>query len=173
MTIKLEVFFDKNCQNKIKKYTRSILHSVFRNITYRFHETELLSDSSYNYVRSQFDASVILEILNNASPNDYFLGIVDQDLFINELNFVFGVAQIGRGAVISTFRLSFSADESLFKLRLEKTIKHELGHVFGLRHCINNCVMRFANSLYELDLKPNNYCDNCYRYLKSINVFSK
>jgi len=109
--------------------------------------------------------------LNKKSPKDYFLGVVSEDIFVDGLNFVFGVAQIGKGAVISTFRLGFSSDESLFKLRLEKTIKHELGHVFGLEHCTNNCVMRFANSLYELDLKPNSYCSKCYKYLKSVNVF--
>ncbi len=169
MSIRIQVFFDRGCKESTRNKTQIILSRVFKNVSFSFSIDDLLDKYSYDEVRGQYDAVAILDKLSKKTIY-LFLGIVNKDIFVDALNFVFGVAYVGKGAVISTFRLRYNADESLFFVRLEKTIKHELGHVFGLSHCNNDCVMRFANSLYELDLKPINYCDKCYNYLKQVNV---
>jgi len=75
---------------------------------------------------------------------------------------VFGLAiPILRTAVVSYYRLM---GKNLL-LRLEKEIMHELGHLFGLDHCMNRCVMRFSNSVYEVDLKPLGFCEKCHSSL--------
>ena len=51
--------------------------------------------------------------------------------------------------------------------RILKETIHELGHTFGLKHCHNNCVMRFSNSLADTDKKPVKFCASCLKQLKT------
>jgi archaemetzincin len=96
------------------------------------------------------------------------LGVTEVDLFIPIFTFVFGEAQVGSSlALTSTHRLQqqfygLPEDrESLFA-RAEKEAVHELGHAFGLPHCRSfDCVMRFSNSVEEVDLKACNFCQLC------------
>ncbi len=44
---------------------------------------------------------------------------------------------------------------------------HEIGHVFGLPHCIDYlCVMNGSNSLDESDRQPLHLCPGCRRKLE-------
>ena len=128
--------------------------------------------AAYNVYRKQYDAEKIFEILQELSSNTIFLGALGFDLYVNELNFVFGVAMPYRGAVMSTWRLQTNNME-LYSLRILKTVRHELGHVFGLLHCDGPCVMRFANSLMELDAKPATFCKKCRYKLVSFSILKQ
>ncbi len=95
------------------------------------------------------------------------LFVTEHDLFADELNFVFGEAELnGRRAIISLYRLKpefyGEKDDDLFKERVLKEAMHELGHVFGLLHCRNPiCVMYFSNSIIDTDRKRWMYCERC------------
>lgn len=100
------------------------------------------------------------------------LGVADVDLYVPSLNFVFGEADPARGvAVISLARLRptfyrLQEDDRLFLERVGKEAVHELGHIFHLKHCTQRiCVMFFSNSLADTDLKENEFCHRCRRYL--------
>jgi len=99
------------------------------------------------------------------------LGIVDHDLYVPELNFVFGEAS-PRVADISLTRLrqdfyNLSQDQSLFYKRALTEAVHELGHTYGLGHCEDpRCVMFFSNSLIDTDRKGSEFCPKC-KTLKS------
>ncbi|RMD53346.1 MAG: archemetzincin, partial [Nitrospirae bacterium] len=95
------------------------------------------------------------------------------DLYADGLNFVFGEADILRGvAIISLTRLHQSfyglpEDRGLFIERALKEAVHELGHLYGLRHCPDpHCVMHFSNSLLDTDKKSYKFCAICRRKLK-------
>jgi predicted Zn-dependent protease len=90
------------------------------------------------------------------------LGVTDADLYVDSLNFVFGLAESpGRAAVISTARLR-NADETLCRSRVLKEAIHELGHTLGLGHCHDpRCVMHFSNTLADTDRKGSRLCQNC------------
>ncbi|XP_030064342.1 archaemetzincin-2 isoform X3 [Microcaecilia unicolor] len=55
---------------------------------------------------------------------------------------------------------------STLLLRSCKTLTHELGHIFGLRHCQwLQCVMQGSNHLEESDRRPPELCPICLRKL--------
>jgi len=94
------------------------------------------------------------------------------DLFIPVLTFVFGQAQLGgKAAVVSTLRLKqeyyeLPPNETVFLERLGKEAVHELGHTFGLVHCLNQgCVLNASTYVEEIDLKEADFCPECAQLL--------
>jgi len=130
---------------------------------------------AYNKKRNQYLSTAILSALmgqKEYAPYEKILGIVDHDLFVPELNFVFGEAS-PRVAVISISRLSqtfyrLPEDQDLFHRRVLTEAVHELGHTYGLGHCENpRCVMFFSNSLPDTDRKGPEFCQRCRKSLQS------
>lgn len=110
------------------------------------------------------------------TPSDALkvLGIIDKDISIPILTFVFGEAQLdGIGAVVSCRRLyqeyyDLKPNPQLFLERLHKESLHELGHTFGLTHChLWNCLMHFSNNVREIDKKGGSFCTDCYQSIFS------
>lgn len=135
---------------------------------YRISPPIKISDSLYNAEREQYNAEdIITEIAANMpGTSRKLLGVIDVDLFVPGLNFVFGIAE-ANSAVISLARLkpefySKEKDETLFRERALKEAIHELGHTFGLHHCLEKtCVMHFSNCLEDTDCKIAYFCRNC------------
>jgi predicted Zn-dependent protease len=44
---------------------------------------------------------------------------------------------------------------------LAKEAIHEVGHVLGLNHCSDNCVMNLSKSEEEVRRKPSSLCPSC------------
>ncbi len=124
---------------------------------------------AFNKKRNQYLSTMILNALMSEKEYTTFekvLGIVDHDLYVPELNFVFGEAS-QKVAVISLTRLrqefyNLPQDQSLFYKRALTEAVHELGHTYGLGHCENSkCVMFFSNSLIDTDKKGFEFCSKC------------
>ena len=124
-------------------------------------------DHAFDAHRAQYSAEAILTQLHRGTA-ERVLGVVDLDLFVPQLNFVFGLADpYERRAIIALPRLResfYSArdDEALFLARAVKEAAHELGHTYGLNHCRDRrCVMAFSNSLIDTDYKGREFCAKC------------
>jgi archaemetzincin len=124
--------------------------------------------------RGQYRSDVILDSIRiRGNARDKILAVTDVDLFVPQLNFVFGQAQFsGAIALISIRRLdpTFYGSRPSYETLLERTVKeavHELGHTFGLSHCPNPaCVMSFSNSILDVDKKSKDFCDKCRKKLQ-------
>lgn len=139
-------------------------------------------DLAYDSSRNQTNSTALLaQILNesNGSPGKR-IAVVDVDLFIPILTFVFGEAQLsGSAAIVSTHRLAnqfygLTRNDDLMIQRLQKEIVHELGHTFGLYHCHHHfeCVMRASTYVEEIDLKGIRPCSSCADALIGVQLSS-
>ena len=131
---------------------------------------------AYDSIRQQFNSSLILKSLPNVC--DVILGVVDVDIYADNLNFVFGEAELfGRRALISLTRLrpefyGLPPNKDILKIRALKEAMHEIGHVLGLMHCENRkCVMSFSNSIIDVDLKDWRYCEKCLKKLRDRGIY--
>lgn len=134
-------------------------------------------EKTFDRTRCQYNSSQILMQIISRPPSDALkiLGVVNVDLFIPILTFVFGEAQLsGIGSVIALHRLNnifygLSDDKELLRERLVKEAIHELGHNFGLIHCSNqSCVMKSSTYVEEVDQKSREMCGGCQRLLRGL-----
>jgi archaemetzincin len=158
--------------NGVLKAISSSLKEVFNCRVKQLQGLLLLKDA-YNPGRRQYYSTFILKRVHRRSPCDRVLAVIDVDLYVPGLNFVFGEADISRGvAIISLTRLrqefyGLPPDKKLFFLRAVKEAVHEIGHTYGLGHCPDpRCVMHFSNSLYDTDVKSYRPCRRCLQRIK-------
>ena len=135
----------------------------------------LQHDRAFDRSRGQYNSTALLALLLNqgTTPDIKRILIVDADLFIPVLTFVFGEAQLsGVAAIVSTHRLQnqfygLPRNDASTMERLEKEVIHELGHTFGLYHCRQfECVMRSSTYMEEIDLKKAEPCESCSASLR-------
>jgi archaemetzincin len=166
---------------RVGQVDSSMLNRIGENLCMAFPETKCIltdkvlpiSPKALDDERRQYRSNVILgEVHNYADKEKLFdrvLGVVDVDVFVSGLNFVFGEAECpGKAALISLWRLrpEFYGEKPNLEVFVERSAKeavHELGHTFGLEHCVNPfCVMYFSNSIFETDRKQSLFCGRCY-----------
>ena len=125
--------------------------------------------------RGQYHSTEILRWLAKELPAgaEILLAIIDRDIFIPMLTFVFGQAQLGGSlALVSLARLrqecyGLPPDPELLQQRACKETVHELGHTFGLVHCRDaRCVMSLSISIEQVDVKKTAFCAPCRTLLR-------
>ena len=133
---------------------------------------------------AQLDASTINKNLKALLPADGFTlcGVTMRDIFKGDYNYLFGLAfMTARVGVFSFhrhqpnspecefFHGSFErqpGDEHVLLRRALQTLTHEIGHTFGLKHCVYfSCLMQGANTLEEAENRMPDLCAVCLRKL--------
>jgi len=166
------------CVGQVEPY---VINRVQENLKMTFPKTTCtvisemmpIPSEAFSDTRQQYRSDIILSRVHSYADkdkaSDHVLGIVDVDIFVSQLNFVFGEAECpGKAALVSLWRLrpEFYGEASNMELFLERITKeavHELGHSLGLGHCSNPfCVMYFSNSIFETDRKQSLFCTKCY-----------
>jgi archaemetzincin len=156
----------------------SYLEKLERFIFNTFHlrtkrrEFKINLKDAFDPSRVQYNSSLILRQLIKKPPLDAekILGVLDVDIFIPILTFVFGEAQLkGIGAVVSNHRLhnrfyGLAENREVTTDRLLKEAVHELGHTFGLIHCSQpKCVMNSSTYVENIDQKSAELCPLCQK----------
>ncbi|MBI2472521.1 MAG: archaemetzincin family Zn-dependent metalloprotease [Planctomycetes bacterium] len=155
-------------QREILDFLRIELAQMF-SLDVKIAKTEPTPQYAFDTKRRQYHSTKILEGLKNIPMMDTrILGIIDLDLYVPELNFVFGEADVAHGVcIISLARLrqefyGLPKNANLFLERALKEAVHELGHTFGIGHCKDpRCIMHFSNSLQDTDIKGPDFCPRC------------
>ncbi|GJQ58527.1 MAG: peptidase [Candidatus Scalindua sp.] len=159
---------------RIMLYAKVALEGIFNKKIDIFILTHDL-EYAYHKRRKQYYSTKFLKKLRALELVDYgrVLGIIDVDLYVPELTFVFGEADLkNRVSIISLTRLrqefyNLPKDLTLFNQRVITEAVHELGHTYGLRHCGNdNCVLFFSKTLADTDKKGSDFCRNCKKMLQ-------
>lgn len=123
----------------------------------------------------------VLRWMPDQMPSDGYalLAVTTRDLYAgNDWNFVFGeAAPLARVGVFSFARMDPAfpapppdpagrdgATRALVLRRCLKVVTHEIGHLFGLEHCVAGlCLMNGANGVDEMDRTPLHLCPECLR----------
>ena len=165
----------------VSKIEHTILQFLSKRIELKFNCSSTILESidkpsyAFNPNRNQYSSSKILKEITYIIPGDALkiIGVSVVDLYIPVLTFVFGQAILGgKAALISLNRLKqeyygIPPNKGLLLERAAKEAIHEIGHTFGLTHCLNNkCVMCVSNSIRKVDNKTDNFCDSCSNILK-------
>jgi len=128
----------------------------------------------YDPGRRQYDANKLLKEIdsNSSSESAITVGLFRVDLFIPILTYIFGQAFLnGRTGIASIYRLKnelygMEPNNNLLLERFKKVIVHEIGHMFGLKHCHTpSCVMLSSTYMEDIDLKNLSMCSKCHAEL--------
>lgn len=137
----------------------------------------------------QVDASAVLDKMEVPSDAFCVAGITMCDLYPQpSWNFVFGHAQLANSCGVyslSRYLSNFgSSQNTVYKPEEEKggeptiirrackVMCHEIGHMYGLSHCIYfECLMNGSNHLQEADKRPSFLCPLCLNKLYYIMKF--
>jgi len=154
--MELEIFYSQISEDEVQIIKNALIHTYKGVVEVFIGGERELPPEAYNRQRDQYDAELLLRYLLTKKKRETALWVISKDLCTQGMNFIFGLAHHFRGAVLSIFRLSTK------ELR-EKEAVHEVGHVVGLPHCTNKCVMQFSNMLWEAHMKPFSLCEECKR----------
>lgn len=170
----------------LKFYNNLLLQNLLTELSKRFNCNIRIADLKINLEnffsldrKQYFSTGVLSEAIKLTDAYDgKVIILTDVDIFVPALTFIFGEAQLnGKHSILSVCRLheEFYSGISNSEVLLQRTVKeflHELGHNFGLRHCLDwDCVMHVSNGIEEVDIKGNTYCRKCvsnidgYRYM--------
>ncbi len=134
--------------------------------------------SGYAKGQRQYDAAKILfDFLELRLPNDAaaVLGITMEDIYSDNLSFVFGLGswkeRVGVYSLIRYFPKNgekLTAKQKAIALRRAcGVLNHEAGHMFGISHCtLYKCSMNGANSLSDSDQTPLEFCPVCRKKIE-------
>lgn len=128
----------------------------------------------------QLLAPDVLTWLMDRLPEDGFalMAVTMTDLYPDEdWNFVFGMASLRERVGVQSLARQDPAffgaareasSDQIATRRAIWTVVHEIGHMFGLAHCIHyECVFAGSNNQEEADRRPLHACPVCLRKLQS------
>jgi len=156
-------------EKQIVDFVKSFLKDA-PNVEIQEREIREIPYDLFNDKRDQYRGDLINQwIYKNLKKRDtdIIIGILDIDAYVPPLNFIFGVASPKlKVCTVYIPRLKIGVDIYGLRSRLKKEVLHELGHLFGLHHCLNKlCVMAFSNSIHDVDRKTYKFCGSHYSRL--------
>lgn len=129
-------------------------------------------EESYNVIRGQNYASVILNKLERVKANqrEFIVGLLEEDIYLPDEAFIIGYSDtVLRTAVVSLFRIRQEFyglpedDKKVFSRLFKQSIFH-LSPLFNLPSCRNpRCINYYSQKMFDIDSKGEKFCDLCRR----------
>nr|XP_022328287.1 archaemetzincin-2-like isoform X2 [Crassostrea virginica] len=145
-----------------------------------------INEHTHNF---QVDASAVLDKMEVPSDAFCVAGITLCDLYPQpSWNFVFGLANMSKSCGVYSLARYLSnfgytrntvykpeeekGGEATFIRRACKVMCHEIGHMYGIHHCVFfECLMNGSNHLQEADTGPSFLCPVCLNKLYYVMKF--
>lgn len=148
-----------------------------------------------NKERGQYDSAEVLNFIQQSFPNrpstQMIIGVTGDDIYSGNLNFVFsGGDQANKVGVVSTAYFGreiqvpsdldsdFDFTEHAKKTINDRTYKTTLRMIGGMAGLSSNllggsdCVMRFSNTIAELDEKGLEWCGDDHKQLEAVGLLN-
>jgi predicted Zn-dependent protease len=106
---------------------------------------------------ARLDAAKLLKYLRLSTGKDLALWLLDGELYYPEIGGIFGCST-DRSAIISAMGMELHI--------LVKESLHEVGHLLGLDHCSDVCVMNLSGSIEQAEEKSFHLCEGCSTFLR-------
>lgn len=180
----LEASLNKNFLQMLKEYCQVFYFGAKIRIeplidSSKFSHREVNSRINPGTGKKQYNAIQMIKRLVPKVKSDAhcMMGVLTTDLYpFDTWNFVFGYALFKlRTGVFSFcrydegfFEKGKKTDQDLIDYRSCRVMAHEIGHMFGMHHCIfYNCRMNGMMTMEEGDKRPSDMCPVCIRKLQT------
>jgi len=134
-------------------------------------------EESYNVIRGQNYASVILNKLERVKANqrEFIMGILEEDIYMPDEPYIIGNSDtVSKTSIISLYRIRQEFyglpedDKKVFSRAFKQVIFH-LSPLFDLPACRNpRCINYYSQKMFDVDSKGEKFCDVCQRKLSGI-----
>jgi archaemetzincin len=121
---------------------------------------------------TQWLTHTIMDALAKQKPKDALasMALTQTDLYpAPDWNYLFGQARYGSRVGVTSFARmgNIQAERSVALRRAFAISSHEIGHMFGIKHCIAwECAMNGMMNRIELDMRPLEPCPSCLAKLQ-------
>ena len=169
----------------LEQYTEAYFHPLEVKFLPALGSSEVKAKQRENRGVLQWKSTDVIQWLPSRLPKDAYamIAVTMTDLYPDEAwNYVFGQASFKQRVGVFSFarydpvfygQEKVAGREKLMLARASKVLSHELGHMFGIKHCIYyQCNMNGANNLNEADASPMHLCPVCLRKLHRACGFS-
>lgn len=148
----LSVYFAPEIE-KLSDPLQTSLQAVFLELNIKHGGILTPGKGAFDTYRHQYDVTYLIRQVPSLSAGFLSLWVVAVDLFAPSELFIFGAAGQGK-AIVSTYLLQS-------QLAICSVATHEVGHLLGLSHCNNFCMMQPVHTSEEAEKRLIRLCASC------------
>lgn len=152
----LEIYWQRACSDTVENVKRELI------VTFPGLEPVAIKhleppNTAWDSSRGQYDAAYLINELEAMQSGALCLWVLDVNISYGSYSYLYGAAS-GTNAIVSAF--CTGKGENFYK-----EASHEVGHMLGLSHCRENCVMHTSRNGLQLKKKSPILCRQCAKKL--------